>query len=123
MIPDPESVATFERSKLRWDEARVGRHGEMLEWFRALIRLRRGSAALNDGDLGHVKVQFDERKRWMVVERGLVKVMFNLGGAAVELENATRLPVTLASCGGVKTMDERVVLPANSLAVLSGERV
>lgn len=123
VIPDPESVATFERSKLRWDEVHEREHGEMLEWFRALIRLRRGSAALNDGDLGHVKVQFDERKRWMVVERGLVKVMFNLGGAAVELENATRLPVTLASCGGVKTMDERVVLPANSLAVLSGERV
>ena len=80
VIPDPESVETFERSKLRWDEVHEGEHGEMLEWFRALIRLRRGSAALNDGDLGHVKVQFDEDKRWMVVDRGLVKVMFNLGG-------------------------------------------
>ena len=122
VIPDPESVETFMRSKLRWDEAHEGEHGEMLEWFRALIRLRRSSAALNDGDLGHVKVQFDEGKRWMVVDRGLVKVMFNLGGETVELENPGRLPMVLASCADVRAVEERVVLPADRLAIFSGER-
>ena len=43
VIPDPEKVETFERSKLKWDEAGEGRHAEMMEWYRRLIRLRRSS--------------------------------------------------------------------------------
>ena len=40
VIPDPEKVETFERSKLKWDEAREDQHAEMMEWYRSLIRLR-----------------------------------------------------------------------------------
>ena len=122
VIPDPESVETFERSKLRWDEVHEGAHAEMLEWFRALIDLRRRSTALNDGDLGRVKVQFNEDKRWMVVDRGSVKVMFNLGAVAVELENPGRLPLVLASGGDVIAMEERVILPPDRLVVFSSEK-
>ena len=39
-IPDPENVETFRRSKLHWDEIHEDKHAEMLEWYRALIRLR-----------------------------------------------------------------------------------
>ncbi|MEO6983138.1 MAG: malto-oligosyltrehalose trehalohydrolase [Edaphobacter sp.] len=123
VIPDPESVETFERSKLRWDEVPEGKHAEMLGWYRTLIHLRRSSPALNDGDLGHVKVVFDEAKRWMVMDRGPVKVMFNLGNEAVELDNPGRLPLVLASSRDVAAKMEKVVLPANCLAVLSNEKV
>ena len=41
-VPDPEARETFERSKLNWEEVGEGGHTEMLEWYRALIRLRRG---------------------------------------------------------------------------------
>ncbi len=61
-IPDPEKVETFQRSKLKWDEVHEGRHEEMLEWYRRLIALRRGSPALNDGEPGQTKVSFDEEK-------------------------------------------------------------
>src|SRR6266702_1329488 len=71
-IPDPESMETFERSKLKWDEIHRGRHAEMLDWVRRLIHLRRSSPSLNDGDSGHVKVEFDQGKRWLTMERGLV---------------------------------------------------
>jgi maltooligosyltrehalose trehalohydrolase len=123
VIPDPERVETFERSKLRWDEAQEGEHGEMLEWYRKLIHLRRSSASLNDGDPGHVKVAFDEKRRWLVMDRGLAKVMWNLGSETVELENPGRFPLVLASSGDVRVWEERVALPPDSLAILSGETV
>ncbi len=78
-IPDPEKVETFQRSKLNWDEVCEGRHEEMLEWYRRLIELRRGSASLNDGAPGQTKVSFDEEKRFIVMERGAVTVICNLG--------------------------------------------
>ncbi|MEO6909905.1 MAG: malto-oligosyltrehalose trehalohydrolase, partial [Edaphobacter sp.] len=121
-IPDPEKVETFERSKLKWDEIHEGRHGEMLEWFRQLIHLRRRSTSLNDGDLGHMKVLFDEGKRWLVMDRGQVRVMCNLGGETVELENPERLPLLLTSRADVEVREERVRLPPDSLAIFSGEK-
>jgi maltooligosyltrehalose trehalohydrolase len=39
MVPDPQSPATFERSRLTWKLD--GRHAEMLQWYRALLRLRK----------------------------------------------------------------------------------
>jgi maltooligosyltrehalose trehalohydrolase len=121
-IPDPESVETLERSKLNWDEVHEGHHAAMLEWVRKLIQLRRRSVSLNDGDPGHVKVAFDEKRRWLTMDRGLVTVMCNLGNETVEFENARRLPLVLASCDDVATMEAKVVLPPNCLAILSGEK-
>jgi maltooligosyltrehalose trehalohydrolase len=120
-IPNPESIETFERSKLNWNEIAEGHHAEMLEWYRKLIRLRRGSLSLNDGDLGHVEVLFDEAKRWLVMRRGQVTVMCNFGGEPAEFENAEDFPLVLASRSGVEVVEAKVVLPPCSLAVLSGE--
>jgi maltooligosyltrehalose trehalohydrolase len=122
-IPDPESVETFLRSKLNWEEIHQGRHEEMLDWYRRLIQLRRGSASLNDGEPGHVKVEFDERQRWLTMERGRVVVMSNLGPEQVELSNAKSLPLVLASRFEVKTKSGGVVLPPNSVAVLTDEKI
>jgi maltooligosyltrehalose trehalohydrolase len=122
-IPDPGKQETFERSKLRWDEVHEGRHAEMLEWYRALIRLRHSSASLNDGDMAQVKVQFDEKRRWLTMERGLVKVFCNLGDAPVEFNNPERTPLLLVSRRDVEGVEEKIVLPPNTLAVLSGERI
>ncbi len=121
-IPDPEDVETFRRSKLRWDEVHEGHHAEMLDWVRRLIQLRRSSPSLNDGDSGHVKVAFDEGKRWLTMERGLVKVMLNLGVEPVEFENPGSLPLLLASSGDVAVTEEKVVLPPDRLAIIGGEK-
>ncbi len=120
-IPDPEKLETFERSRLDWSEIHEGRHAEMLEWFRKLIHLRRTSPSLNDGDLGHISVAFDEDKRWLMMDRGLVKVLCNLGNAPAELANPERLPLLLASRDGVQMIEDEVLLPPDTLAILSGE--
>jgi maltooligosyltrehalose trehalohydrolase len=121
-IPDPEKVETFERSKLNWDEIDQGKHHEMLEWFRQLIHLRRHSFSLNDGDMGHVKVSFDEKKQWLTMERGLIRVLCNLSKEAVELENPEQHPLTLASRPEIEVHGDKVLLPPDSLAILSGEK-
>jgi maltooligosyltrehalose trehalohydrolase len=122
-IPDPGKKETFERSKLKWDEVHEGQHAEMLEWYRKLIRLRHSSASLNDGDLGHVTVEFDEKKRWLTMERGLVKVFSNLGIAPVEFRKPERASLVLASRGDVVVVEGKIMLPPDTLAIFSGERV
>lgn len=121
-IPGPDETATFERSKLNWDEVHEGPHGEMLEWFRQLIHMRRHSPSLNDGDLSHLKVKFDEEKQWLMMARGQVLVLCNLGPETVALENPLKLPLALASGGEVELTDDKVLLPSNSIAILSAEK-
>ncbi|MEO8079907.1 MAG: DUF3459 domain-containing protein, partial [Caldimonas sp.] len=40
-IPDPNALATFEASRLRWDERATGRHAGRLGLYRELLALRR----------------------------------------------------------------------------------
>ena len=122
LIPDPGSEETFLRSKLNWDEIQQNGHKEMLEWFRQSIHLRRTSPSLNDGDMGRVNVQFDEQKRWLTMERGLVKLMCNLNREPIELEDSCGYPLLLASHGDIEVREGKVALPANSVAIFSGEK-
>jgi maltooligosyltrehalose trehalohydrolase len=121
-IPDPEDVETFRRSKLNWDEVHEGRHAEMLDWYRRLIKLREASPSLKDGEPGQPKVSFDEARRWLVMERGRVTVMCNLGMEEIELENAKELPLLLASREDVGVGGGVVKLPPDTLAIFSGEK-
>jgi maltooligosyltrehalose trehalohydrolase len=122
-IPDPEKKETFERSKLKWEEVHEGQHSQMLEWYRKLIHLRRNSTSLNNGDLASVKVQFDENKRWLTMERGQVKIMCNLGDVPIEFDNPRQLPLLLASREDVIATLAKIVLPPDTLAVLSSEKI
>jgi maltooligosyltrehalose trehalohydrolase len=120
-VPDPESMETFVRSKLKWDEAEEGRHAEMMDWYRRLIRLRHRSPSLNDGDAGHVKVEYDEERRWLRMDRGLVSVMWNLGDDRVEFERPEEAVLVLASCEDVIEREGRVIVPPDQVAIFSGE--
>lgn len=44
-IPDPASEETFFKSKLAWEEIDAPEHGEWLEFYRMLLRVRRESVA------------------------------------------------------------------------------
>jgi maltooligosyltrehalose trehalohydrolase len=120
-IPDPAARATFERSRLNWQEAGAGRHREMREWYRALIRLRRGSEALNDGDLAHTKVRWSEQERWLAMDRGGVRVLANLGQQEAGFEAPDGFRVALVSREIAGIDGGKIVLPPNTLAVLSNE--
>jgi maltooligosyltrehalose trehalohydrolase len=49
-IPDPQADATFERSKLRWDERAEPPHAGVLALYRVLLDLRRNHPALRRTD-------------------------------------------------------------------------
>jgi maltooligosyltrehalose trehalohydrolase len=117
-IPDPEKRETFERSRLNWAEVHEGSHEEMFAWTKALIALRRSTPSLNDGDFGHVSVEFDEKKKWLTMNRGTVRVLCNLGSAAVELENPEGFAVRLASQPEIALNGTQITLPPDSLVVL-----
>jgi len=120
-IPDPEARETFERSRLNWQEVGEGQHKEMLDWYRALIHMRRASISLNDGDRGHSAVRFSEEKRWMTMDRGAVQVLVNLGEEAVNFDVPDGFRIALASRNGVGEQLGKVSLPSNTLVILSSE--
>jgi maltooligosyltrehalose trehalohydrolase len=121
-VPDPEARDTFERCRLNWSEVGEGRHAEMLEWYRALIRLRRNSYSLNDGDAGHTRVRCSDPDRWLVMDRGGVQVLVNLGQQDATFDVPEGFRVALVSRGGVCGNAGKILLPPTTLAVLSNEQ-
>ncbi|HET7482845.1 MAG TPA: malto-oligosyltrehalose trehalohydrolase [Actinomycetota bacterium] len=75
-VPDPQDPATFERSKLKWNELDEGDHAELLEWHKKLIALRREYPSLSDGSFA-TDLRFDETERWLAFDRGPLTVVCN----------------------------------------------
>jgi maltooligosyltrehalose trehalohydrolase len=94
-VPNPQDATTFERSRLDWTERTQELHRTLLEWHRALIRLRMEWPELRDGDLRKVKVQYDEEARWLTVLRGRIAVICNLSDKV----QAVPLPIPAADTG------------------------
>jgi maltooligosyltrehalose trehalohydrolase len=84
-IPDPQDPQTFQRSKLDWTEPATGRHGQLRRIYQTLIALRRGETDLADPWLGHLMVDYDEEKRWIVMRRGRLAIACNLGAEPVSV--------------------------------------
>ncbi|ORA38632.1 malto-oligosyltrehalose trehalohydrolase [Mycobacterium aquaticum] len=114
-VPDPQDPATFERSKLNWDEIDEGDHGRLRQLYRDLIALRHTEADLADPWLDHLHIEFDERQRWIVMRRGAVAIACNLG------EDATSVPVTgelVLAWGEPEPGPEATMLAGHSFAIL-----
>jgi maltooligosyltrehalose trehalohydrolase len=84
-IPDPQDPATFERSKLNWDEIDDAEHGRLRRVYQQLIALRHNEPDLADPWLDHLRVDYDEAQRWIVMSRGSLAVVCNLGTEAVDV--------------------------------------
>lgn len=84
-IPDPQDPATFERSKLNWDEIDDGDHGRLRAFYQSLIALRRSEPDLADPWLDHLRIDYDEDARWFVMHRGSIAVVCTLGGTPVDV--------------------------------------
>ena len=121
-IPDPEAAETFRRSKLLWEEVREGRHAEMFEWAKQLIRLRRHTIDLNDGDLGHVLVESSEEAKCLTMQRGSIRVIANFGADPVRRELLEAETLELTSMSGIYVSDGKVTVPQHGLAILCAAR-
>jgi maltooligosyltrehalose trehalohydrolase len=65
-VPDPNDPATFERSKLDWEQAK----GPVLELWRTLLALRRQVPALGNCRRDLTAARVDPDRRLVVLERG-----------------------------------------------------
>jgi len=116
-VPDPEKQETFETSKLKWDEIELPDHADILEWYRALIRLRRSAPSLNDGTPGNTRVTYDEQEKWLRIDRGNIAVICNLGEEH-QFAILAAARVLLASQSISKPDHIRIALPQDSVVIL-----
>jgi len=76
-VPNPQDLATFERSKLDWSELAAPAHAGIFDWYRELLRLRREAAPLA-AVAEKPSVAFDADAAWLRFQhRGLLAI-FNL---------------------------------------------
>jgi maltooligosyltrehalose trehalohydrolase len=118
-VPDPQQPATFDRSRLDWEEPRKDQHADLLNWYRRLIALRRQIPALTDPRLDRIGTECDEDAGWLVVRRGPVVVASNIGAGAWNFP-ASRFPVLLAASDPrVELTQQGVILPPDSVVILT----
>ncbi len=122
-IPDPENHETFERSKLKWDEQSKPAHRVMLNWYRELIRLRRSTPSLNNGEPGNTKVTCNEEQRWLCAARGSVVIACNLASNSRSLPVMRGAKLILASRPDIVVEDGRIALPPDSVAILQTDAI
>ena len=84
-IPDPQDPQTFVRSKLNWAEVDDGEHGRLRRVYQKLIALRHTEPDLADPWLEHLRVDYDEDQRWVVMRRGSLSIACNLGTGTVDV--------------------------------------
>jgi maltooligosyltrehalose trehalohydrolase len=117
-VPDPQDPATFQRSKLKWDEVTSGWHGEMLDWYKQLISLRKRTSELTDGHLDEVSSCYSEPDCWFVLNRGPVQVACNLGKVSRQIPVASDSHQLLASHADCKPGDGSIQMPPESVSIL-----
>jgi maltooligosyltrehalose trehalohydrolase len=84
-IPDPLAPSTFESARLRWAELTEEGHRRMLEWYRALLELRRQTSDLRCAEPESVRVDVDDDARGLLVfRRGSVSVACNISQDTVD---------------------------------------
>jgi len=117
-VPNPEALETFEKSKLNWDEIGKGKHAEMLAWTKALIKLRRCTVSLNDGDMHHLIVSTDDKRKTLVMQREEVRILVNFGDQLSSFDLLEGEKLCLVSRSDVEVEGNAIELPGMTLAVL-----
>ena len=96
-VPDPQDEATYARSKLDWSQVDAEAHQDLLSWYRELITLRRRWPELTDPRLDLVNASWDETARWLMISRGRLRILANLGLSAARLPLSAADGCTLAA--------------------------
>jgi maltooligosyltrehalose trehalohydrolase len=118
-VPDPQDPATFERSRLDWDELSSERNVSLLAWYTELIALRRRVPALTDPRLGQVETACDSDRGSLVVRRGPVVVAANVGSSDWSYPAGPAAELLAASDHRIDRTDQGLLLPPDTVAILA----
>jgi maltooligosyltrehalose trehalohydrolase len=119
---DPQDPAAYRSAKLDWTEVDAPAHASMLDLYKRLIALRAKEPELTDSNLAAVSVDYDEQERWLILNRGRLRILANLADTSRTLslpEAQTELgwQLLLTTDDETKLLDNRVQLPARSAAI------
>jgi maltooligosyltrehalose trehalohydrolase len=119
-IPDPGDPQTFEKSKINWNELDNPRSEQaaMLNWYKSLLQLRRERSSLREGDLRKTHVTFDEKERWLSMQRGELQVVCNLSDGQRMVVVHPSSWIELSSEFNVTLVGDQLTLPPMSVAIL-----
>lgn len=84
-VPDPQARSTRDASVLQWQELDEPTHRALLEWYRALISLRREVADLHNPSPESSRIERSDDL--LIVHRGEHRVVANLGGEPARIDN------------------------------------
>ena len=117
-IPDPQDVNTFERSRLNWNELDEPFHRRMLEWYRAMIALRRRLPSPPDSPGQGVLVEVDHELGRIEFARGAISVGVNLGQNDWQFPLPEGAQLLLASDPTIRPNGGLLCLPPSSVAIV-----
>ena len=119
-VPDPQEPATVAASTLDWSEPARGPHAEMLAWHRSLLVLRRAEPWLADPRLDRVSVTYDAAEDWLVVHRGPLRVVCNLGPEPrlVPLDGSIESVLLTSWQGDSDPQGDALPVPSDAVAVV-----
>lgn len=119
-VPDAQDPATFEGSKLRWDEREAADHARLLALYRALARLRREHPELTDPSFANLDARVSEgadaAHRSFRLRRGTLEVLVNLADGPERFDGVSH--VLLATDAATALSGDSLVLPPDSAAVV-----
>ena len=117
-VPDPQEVTTYRRSVLDWSEADAEPHRTTLAWYQGLIELRRRYPCLSDPRLDRIEVDVDVEARTLVVRRGEIDVLVNLGLVERTVAYDGMYRIVAAPFPDVSSSGGRVVVPPDSVVLV-----
>jgi maltooligosyltrehalose trehalohydrolase len=123
-VPDPQAPETARASVLDWAERSEGTHAEMLEWYRALVTLRRAYPELTSGSRHDMAVELEAERGILLMRRGRVVLACNVSETEqeVSLASAEQHRLLLSSDPAAELTDGAVKLPALSCTVTLSPR-
>ena len=115
-VPDPTDEQTFRDSTLDWTEAGQEPHTTLLATYRELIALRKARPELSDPWLDEVEVEVDEEARTLVLHRGALRLVVNLGGETVTFSLGLPIARVLLASEPVEADDDALTVGPESFA-------
>ena len=97
-------------------------HAEMLAWHRNLIRVRRATACLNNGEPRNARVSYNQQEMWLRMDRGSIAVLCNLAESGQSLPLPSSSELVLASSSEIRIEDDKITLPPDTVAILRMNR-
>ncbi|MBX3233378.1 MAG: DUF3459 domain-containing protein [Labilithrix sp.] len=122
-VPDPQARATFESSRLRWEERGALDHARALAVHRAMLRLRREDPVFARPGPVEARAEGDVLHVVRVSERGARHLVVNFGARAAPVPLADGAHVLFSSGAPIVRSADGCMIPARTAVVLTtGQR-